>query len=96
MFSVEETLRVLVCLQIMMQRMIRRNQSKGRPVDLVYFEVIKKTCPIPNLNTVISQSETNQCQICAALNRGANLEKGKFFNNESLTKARLSRCSYKT
>ena len=63
----------------MMQRMIRRNQSKGRPVDLVYFEVIKKTCPIPNLNTAISPTETNQCQICAALERGANLEKRKVF-----------------
>jgi hypothetical protein len=27
-FLVEETLRVLICLQIMMQQMIRRNQSK--------------------------------------------------------------------
>ena len=77
MFSIEETLRVSICLQIMMQRMIRRNRSKGRPVELVYFEVIKKTCPIPSLNTAISPTETNQCQICAALERGANLEKRK-------------------
>jgi len=41
--------------------------------------VIKKTCPIPNLNTAISPTETNQCQICAALERGANVEKRKVF-----------------
>jgi hypothetical protein len=76
-FLVEETLRVLICLQIMMQQMNRRNQSKE--LDLFYFEVIKKTCPIPNLNTAISPTETNQCQICAALERGANVEKRKVF-----------------
>ena len=76
-FLVEETLRVLICLQIMMQQMNRRNQSKEG--QLVYFEVIKKTCPIPNLNTAISPTETNQCQICAALERGANVEKRKVF-----------------
>ena len=77
-FLVEETLRVLICLQIMMQQMIRRNQSKSK-ASLVCFEVIKKTCPIPNLNTAISPTETNQCQICAALERGANVEKRKVF-----------------
>ena len=52
----------------MMRRTISFDQFKTETCDLgLFWFDQEKTCPIPNLSTAISQSETNQCKNCAAL-----------------------------
>ena len=98
-FDVKQRLRVfcrgnvarLDLFIILLQQTVRRDQSKRKDQWdwSVFWRDLKKTCPIPNSNTAISQSETNQCRIRAALKREANLWEGKvvwswiFINDQS-------------
>ena len=98
-FDVKQRLRVfcrgnvarLDLFIILLQQTVRRDQSKRKDqwAWSIFWRDFKKTCPIPNPNTAISQSETNQCRICAALKREANLWEGKvvwswiFINDQS-------------